>query len=136
MLACSRRPRPSNVAHRVLVVMSCLRLGETSPSPSNLYSPFLLRSQSGKFGGASSEAQEKQPQGIQTAAEAAEHENMKAVLRSGLREGESATSAVPGLRTRTRAANARGPPPPLEHLEQLSLSEKVSSSNSVFDLSL
>uniref|UniRef100_A0A674PP51 Formin homology 2 domain containing 3 n=1 Tax=Takifugu rubripes TaxID=31033 RepID=A0A674PP51_TAKRU len=59
---------------------------------------------SGKFGGTSSEAQENQPQGIQTAAEAAEHESMKAVLRSGLREGESGTSTVPGLRTRTRAA--------------------------------
>lgn len=50
---------------------------------------------------------------------------MKAVLRSGLREGESGASTVPGLRTRTRAGNARGPPPYLDPLEQLTLSEKV-----------
>lgn len=75
----------------------------------------LARPQSGKFGGTSSEAQENQPQGIQSAEEAAEHENMKAVLKSGLREGDSGTSTVPGLRTRTRAGNARGPPPCIVH---------------------
>lgn len=53
---------------------------------------------------------------------------MKAVLKSGLREGESGTSTVPGLRTRTRAGNAKGPSPYLDHLEQLVLSEKVKSS--------
>lgn len=91
----------------VLVLMSCLRFTFTIKSINPVSSP----SQSGKFGGASSEAQENQPQGTQTAAEAAEHENMKAVLRSGPREGESGTSTVPGLRTRTRAGSARGPPP-------------------------
>ncbi|CAG12024.1 unnamed protein product, partial [Tetraodon nigroviridis] len=44
---------------------------------------------SGKFGGASSEVQENQPQGIQSAEEAAEHENMKAVLKSGLQAGDT-----------------------------------------------
>lgn len=73
--------------------------------------PLARPPQSGKFGGTSSEAQENQPQGIQSTEEAAEHENMKAVLKSGLREGDSGTSTVPGLRTRTRAGNARGASP-------------------------
>ncbi|KAF3839875.1 hypothetical protein F7725_018592 [Dissostichus mawsoni] len=65
-------------------------------------------SESGKFSGAPSEAQESQPQGIQYAEDAAEHENMKAVLKSSLQGGESPTSTVPGLRTRTRASGTRG----------------------------
>lgn len=64
--------------------------------------------QSGKFGGAPSDAQESQPQGIQYAEDAAEHENMKAVLKSSLQDGESGASTVPGLRTRTRASSTRG----------------------------
>lgn len=52
--------------------------------------------------------QANQPQGIHSAEEAAEHENMKAVLKSSLRVGDSGTSTVPGLRTRTRAGNSRG----------------------------
>ncbi|KAF3691809.1 FH1/FH2 domain-containing protein 3 Formactin-2 Formin -like protein overexpressed in spleen 2 [Channa argus] len=68
--------------------------------------------QSGKFSGATSEAQERQPQGIQYAEDAAEHENMKAVLKSSLQGGESGTSTIPGLRTRTRASNTRGRIPP------------------------
>uniref|UniRef100_A0A4W6D313 Formin homology 2 domain containing 3 n=1 Tax=Lates calcarifer TaxID=8187 RepID=A0A4W6D313_LATCA len=64
---------------------------------------------SGKFGNAPSDAQENQPQGIQYAEDAAEHENMKAVLKSSLQGGESGTSTVPGLRTRTRASR-RVPP--------------------------
>ncbi|KAM8735531.1 FH1/FH2 domain-containing protein 3 isoform 2-T2 [Acanthopagrus schlegelii] len=67
---------------------------------------------SGKFGGAPSEAQESQPQGIQYAEDAAEHENMKAVLKSSLQGGESGASTVPGLRTRTRASSTRGRVPP------------------------
>ncbi|XP_075965351.1 FH1/FH2 domain-containing protein 3 isoform X1 [Anarhichas minor] len=63
---------------------------------------------SGKFGGAPSDSQEIQPQGIQYAEDAAEHENMKAILKSSLQGGESATSTVPGLRTRTRASSTRG----------------------------
>uniref|UniRef100_A0A8C6NIS6 Formin homology 2 domain containing 3 n=1 Tax=Nothobranchius furzeri TaxID=105023 RepID=A0A8C6NIS6_NOTFU len=62
---------------------------------------------SGKFGAAPSDAQESQPQGMQDAEDAAEHENMKAVLKSNLPDGESNTSAVPGLRTRTRARAGR-----------------------------
>ncbi|XP_035988470.1 FH1/FH2 domain-containing protein 3 isoform X4 [Fundulus heteroclitus] len=64
--------------------------------------------ESGKFGGASSEAQESQSQGIQSADDAAEHENMKAVLKTGLTDGESCTSTVPGLRSRTRGGSLRG----------------------------
>uniref|UniRef100_A0A3Q1G303 Formin homology 2 domain containing 3 n=1 Tax=Acanthochromis polyacanthus TaxID=80966 RepID=A0A3Q1G303_9TELE len=63
---------------------------------------------SGKFGGTPSDAQESQPQGIQYAEDAVEHENMKAVLKSSLQGGESGTSTVPGLRTRTRASSTRG----------------------------
>ncbi|XP_068180262.1 FH1/FH2 domain-containing protein 3 isoform X5 [Antennarius striatus] len=69
-------------------------------------------SESGKFGGAPSEAQESQPQGIQYAEDAAEHENMKAVLRSSLQSGEGGMSTGPGLRTRARASNTRGCVPP------------------------
>uniref|UniRef100_A0AAQ5XDN4 Formin homology 2 domain containing 3b n=1 Tax=Amphiprion ocellaris TaxID=80972 RepID=A0AAQ5XDN4_AMPOC len=68
---------------------------------------------SGKFGGTSSDAQESQPQGIQYAEDVAEHENMKAVLKSSLQGGESGTSTVPGLRTRTRASSTRGPDDPV-----------------------
>ncbi|XP_029307977.1 LOW QUALITY PROTEIN: FH1/FH2 domain-containing protein 3 [Cottoperca gobio] len=66
----------------------------------------------GKFSEAPSDAQESQPQGIQYAEDAAEHENMKAVLKSSLQDGESPTSTVPGLRTRTRASSTRGRVPP------------------------
>ncbi|XP_069393088.1 FH1/FH2 domain-containing protein 3 isoform X6 [Paralichthys olivaceus] len=69
-------------------------------------------SESGKFGSSPSDAQEIQPQGIQCAEDAAEHENMKAVLKSSLSDGGSGTSTVPGLRTRTRAASVRGRVPP------------------------
>ncbi|MEQ2161483.1 hypothetical protein GOODEAATRI_010058, partial [Goodea atripinnis] len=53
-------------------------------------------------------AQESQSQGIQSADDAAEHENMKAVLKTGLTDGESSTSTVPGLRSRTRGGSLRG----------------------------
>ncbi|XP_034731366.1 FH1/FH2 domain-containing protein 3 isoform X5 [Etheostoma cragini] len=69
-------------------------------------------SESGKFGGGPSDAQDSQSQGIQYAEDAAEHENMKAVLKSSLQGGESVTSTVPGLRTRTRASSTRGCVPP------------------------
>uniref|UniRef100_UPI0037E82742 FH1/FH2 domain-containing protein 3 isoform X2 n=1 Tax=Semicossyphus pulcher TaxID=241346 RepID=UPI0037E82742 len=67
---------------------------------------------SGKFGGAPSDAQESPSQGIQYAEDAAEHENMKAMLKSSPLGGESGTSTVPGLRTRTRASGTRGRVPP------------------------
>ncbi|XP_014193083.1 FH1/FH2 domain-containing protein 3 isoform X2 [Haplochromis burtoni] len=63
---------------------------------------------SGKFGGAPSDKPESQPQSVQSAEDAAEHENMKAVLKSSLQSGESGSSTVPGLRTRTRASSTRG----------------------------
>ncbi|KAL3980873.1 peroxin-5 [Sarotherodon galilaeus] len=65
-------------------------------------------SESGKFGGAPSDKPESQPQSIQSAEDAAEHENMKAVLKSSLQGKDSGTSTVPGLRTRTRASSTRG----------------------------
>ncbi|XP_061631834.1 FH1/FH2 domain-containing protein 3 isoform X2 [Phyllopteryx taeniolatus] len=60
---------------------------------------------SGKFGGAQPDTPESQPRGIRYAEDAAEHENMKAVLKGNAWSGESETSAVPGLRTRTRASS-------------------------------
>uniref|UniRef100_A0A3P9N1F3 Formin homology 2 domain containing 3 n=1 Tax=Poecilia reticulata TaxID=8081 RepID=A0A3P9N1F3_POERE len=65
-------------------------------------------SESGKFGGASSDAQESQSRGIQGADDAVEHENMKAMLKTGLTDAESSTSTVPGLRNRTRGGSLRG----------------------------
>ncbi|XP_054903537.1 FH1/FH2 domain-containing protein 3 isoform X3 [Poeciliopsis prolifica] len=65
-------------------------------------------SESGKFGGASSDAQESQTQGIHSADDAAEHENMKAMLKTALTDAESSTSTVPGLRNRTRGGSLRG----------------------------
>uniref|UniRef100_UPI0009B3BB8D FH1/FH2 domain-containing protein 3-like n=1 Tax=Monopterus albus TaxID=43700 RepID=UPI0009B3BB8D len=67
---------------------------------------------SGKFGSASSATLESQPQGIQYAEDAAEHENMKAVLRSSQQDTESGMLMVPGLRTRTRVSSTRGHVPP------------------------
>ncbi|GCC27196.1 FH1/FH2 domain-containing protein 3 isoform X10 [Chiloscyllium punctatum] len=49
---------------------------------------------------------ESQPHGLQSAEEAAEHENMKAVLKTSAPCGE-VTTAVPGVRTRTRASRGR-----------------------------
>ncbi|KAL2083958.1 hypothetical protein ACEWY4_019476 [Coilia grayii] len=56
----------------------------------------------GKFGGSGCEAAEAQ--GLGYAEDAAEHENMKAVLKSSLQGSDSSSSTVPGLRTRTRAS--------------------------------
>ncbi|XP_032872290.1 FH1/FH2 domain-containing protein 3 isoform X2 [Amblyraja radiata] len=47
-----------------------------------------------------------QPQGLDYAEEAAEHENMKAVLKMSLSSGE-VTAGVPGVRTRMRASRGR-----------------------------
>ncbi|XP_061101127.1 FH1/FH2 domain-containing protein 3 isoform X2 [Conger conger] len=62
--------------------------------------------ESGKFGSSSTAEQDGQSQGLQYAEDAAEHENMKAVLKSSLQGGDSGT-VVPGLRTRTRANRGR-----------------------------
>ncbi|XP_051922277.1 FH1/FH2 domain-containing protein 3 isoform X2 [Hippocampus zosterae] len=67
---------------------------------------------SGKFGGTRSDMPESQPQGIQYAEDTAEHENMKAVLKGSAQSGDSETSTVPGLRTRTRASSTRAHVPP------------------------
>ncbi|XP_041100670.1 FH1/FH2 domain-containing protein 3 isoform X11 [Polyodon spathula] len=48
-----------------------------------------------------------QPQSLEYAKDAAEHESMKAVLKTSLQSEESNTSVVPGLRTRTRANRGR-----------------------------
>ncbi|XP_059911229.1 FH1/FH2 domain-containing protein 3-like isoform X2 [Gadus macrocephalus] len=61
---------------------------------------------SGKFSGAGSEGP---LEGLRSAQDEAEHEHMKAVLRSGGGGGgEGGGSAVPGLRGRTRACSTRG----------------------------
>uniref|UniRef100_A0AAZ3R1G8 Formin homology 2 domain containing 3b n=2 Tax=Oncorhynchus TaxID=8016 RepID=A0AAZ3R1G8_ONCTS len=49
-----------------------------------------------------------QPQGLGHAEDAAEHEFMKAVLKTSLQGGNRETSGVPGLRTRTRSRPGRG----------------------------
>lgn len=59
--------------------------------------------QSGKFAGTPLEGQECQPQGLGYTEDAAEHEQMTAVLRTSLQGGDSPSSVLPGLRTRTRA---------------------------------
>uniref|UniRef100_A0A8C1VTU0 Formin homology 2 domain containing 3b n=1 Tax=Cyprinus carpio TaxID=7962 RepID=A0A8C1VTU0_CYPCA len=58
--------------------------------------------ESGKFAGTSLEGQECQPQGLGYTEDAAEHEQMTAVLRTSLQSGDSPSSVLPGLRTRTR----------------------------------
>uniref|UniRef100_A0A672LNC4 Formin homology 2 domain containing 3 n=2 Tax=Sinocyclocheilus grahami TaxID=75366 RepID=A0A672LNC4_SINGR len=58
---------------------------------------------SGKFAGTPLEGQESQPQGLGYTEDAAEHEQMTAVLRTSLQGGDSPSSVLPGLRTRTRA---------------------------------
>ncbi|KAK5855330.1 hypothetical protein PBY51_005437 [Eleginops maclovinus] len=50
----------------------------------------------------------EQPQGLGHTEDAAEHEHMKAVLRTSLSGGDKEASAVPGLRTRTRSRPGRG----------------------------
>ncbi|XP_054672163.1 FH1/FH2 domain-containing protein 3 isoform X10 [Grus americana] len=60
--------------------------------------------ESGKFSSSSPPCQ-SQPQGLQYAEDAAEHENMKAVLKTSSIGGESTT--VLGVRTRSRASRGR-----------------------------
>lgn len=50
----------------------------------------------------------EQPQGLGHSEDAAEHEHMKAVLRTSLSGGDKEGSGVPGLRTRTRSRPGRG----------------------------
>lgn len=50
----------------------------------------------------------EQPQGLGHSEDAAEHENMKAVLRTSLGGSDKEVSGVPGLRTRTRSRPGRG----------------------------
>uniref|UniRef100_A0A3P9Q1N4 FH1/FH2 domain-containing protein 3-like n=1 Tax=Poecilia reticulata TaxID=8081 RepID=A0A3P9Q1N4_POERE len=49
-----------------------------------------------------------QPQGLGHTEDAAEHEHMKAVLRTSLTGGDKEAVGVPGLRTRTRSRPGRG----------------------------
>ncbi|KAM6349994.1 FH1/FH2 domain-containing protein 3 isoform 2-T2 [Podargus strigoides] len=60
--------------------------------------------ESGKFSSSSPPSQ-SQPQGLQYAEDAAEHENMKAVLKTSSIGGESTTAL--GVRTRSRASRGR-----------------------------
>ncbi|XP_073703066.1 FH1/FH2 domain-containing protein 3 isoform X2 [Garra rufa] len=57
--------------------------------------------ESGKFAGTPLEGQESQ--GLGYTEDVAEHEQMTAVLRTSLQGGDSPSSVLPGLRTRTRA---------------------------------
>lgn len=79
---------------------------------------FFFRSaapfQSGRYGSSSNSSapsgsqESERPQGLGHAEDAAEHEHMKAVLRTSLSGGEKEGSGVPGLRTRTRSRPGRG----------------------------
>ncbi|KAK7147688.1 hypothetical protein R3I94_010265 [Phoxinus phoxinus] len=59
--------------------------------------------ESGKFADAPLEGPECPPQGLGYTEDVAEHEQMTAVLRTSLQGGDSPSSVLPGLRTRTRA---------------------------------
>ncbi|XP_073781522.1 FH1/FH2 domain-containing protein 3 isoform X5 [Danio rerio] len=59
--------------------------------------------ESGKFAGSPMEGQECQPQGLGYTEDVTEHEQMTAVLCTSLQGGDSPSSVLPGLRTRTRA---------------------------------
>ncbi|KAM6974619.1 FH1/FH2 domain-containing protein 3 isoform 2-T2 [Tautogolabrus adspersus] len=71
-------------------------------------------SECGRYGSSSSNSapsgsqESEQPQGLGQSEDAAEHENMKAVLRTSLSGGDKEASVVPGLRTRTRSRPGRG----------------------------
>ncbi|XP_031442352.1 FH1/FH2 domain-containing protein 3 isoform X4 [Clupea harengus] len=62
----------------------------------------------GGSGGPSGAQESQQPQGLGHAADAAEHESMKAVLKSTLQGGDKEPSMVPGQRIRTRTRPSRG----------------------------
>ncbi|KAK2855016.1 hypothetical protein Q7C36_006885 [Tachysurus vachellii] len=62
---------------------------------------------SGKFAGATADGQDAPVQGLDYAEDAAEHEQMTAVLRDSLQLGDTTPSVLPGLRTRTRASRGR-----------------------------
>lgn len=68
--------------------------------------------QAGRSGGGSSVppvlVQKTEPQGLGHAENAADHEQMKAVLKTSLQGGDSDSSVVPGLRIRTRTRASRG----------------------------
>ncbi|XP_058243003.1 FH1/FH2 domain-containing protein 3 isoform X6 [Hemibagrus wyckioides] len=64
-------------------------------------------SESGKFAGAAADGHDAPVQGLDYAENAAEHEQMTAVLRDGLQLGDTTPSVLPGLRTRTRASRGR-----------------------------
>uniref|UniRef100_A0A8C4GYW4 Formin homology 2 domain containing 3a n=1 Tax=Dicentrarchus labrax TaxID=13489 RepID=A0A8C4GYW4_DICLA len=52
--------------------------------------------------------QSEQPQGLGHSEDVAEHEHMKAVLRTSISGGDKEATGVPGLRTRTRSRPGRG----------------------------
>ncbi|XP_028285732.1 FH1/FH2 domain-containing protein 3 isoform X2 [Parambassis ranga] len=68
----------------------------------------------GRYGSSSNNSapsgsqESEQPQGLGHTEDAAEHEHMKAVLRTSLSGGDKESGGVPGLRTRTRSRPGRG----------------------------
>ncbi|KAM6899798.1 FH1/FH2 domain-containing protein 3 isoform 2-T2 [Xenentodon cancila] len=71
--------------------------------------PCGLQGSSSRNHGAPSGSQESErPQGLGHAEDAAEHEHMKAVLRTSMSDTDKEVSGVPGLRTRTRSRPGRG----------------------------
>ncbi|XP_029976505.1 FH1/FH2 domain-containing protein 3 isoform X5 [Salarias fasciatus] len=74
----------------------------------------ISQSQCARYGSSSSSGapcdgqESEEPQGLGHAEDAAEHEHMKAVLRTSLGGGDKEGGGVPGLRTRTRSRPGRG----------------------------
>lgn len=70
--------------------------------------------QCGRYGSSSNSSapsggqEGEQPQGLGHSEDVAEHEHMKAVLRTSLSSSDKEASGVPGLRTRTRSRPGRG----------------------------
>uniref|UniRef100_A0A663DYD9 Formin homology 2 domain containing 3 n=1 Tax=Aquila chrysaetos chrysaetos TaxID=223781 RepID=A0A663DYD9_AQUCH len=77
---------------------------------------------SGKFSSSSPPCQ-SQPQGLQYAEDAAEHENMKAVLKTSSVSGES--TAALGVRTRSRASRGKCQPAPFGHLSSDEIMDRI-----------
>ncbi|XP_056254514.1 FH1/FH2 domain-containing protein 3 isoform X2 [Seriola aureovittata] len=79
-----------------------------APSDDEEESECGRRGSSSNSSAPSGSQESEQPQGLGHAEDAAEHEHMKAVLRTSLSGGDKESSGVPGLRTRTRSRPGRG----------------------------
>lgn len=95
---------PKNLQAKRLRYQRPKERGAAQKPDSGVYLLFMCSPQSGKFAGASADGQDTPGQGLDYAEDAAEHEQMTAVLRNSLQLGDTTPSVLPGLRTRTRAS--------------------------------